>query len=325
MTDDPTVLVAGDTLVDFVPTQATSLGEADYVPRFGGSGANVALALDRLDMPPLFWTRLATDDFGAFLRSHFDESDIPNNLVVTDADARTTLAVVSHDERGDRSFSFYRDDGADTRLERGEVSNTTLDDVSWVHTTGVTMSVEPSRTATLELQARASARCTVSLDPNWRPEMWNSQYEFGAVLRGALQSIDVVKATPEDLEAAGFVTDDPETLAKKVATYGPHTVVLTLGNRGALCYGTEDSPVSGMTRHEGYEVDVVDTTGAGDVFLAAFIASLTHGVTDAKFALGLANAAGAIATTDSGAVSALTGFDRIREFHDTIPWIERLS
>lgn len=325
MSEDPTVLVAGDTLVDFVPKQSDVPGGAEYLPKFGGSGANVALALDRLNVPPLFWTRLATDNFGAFLRSHFEESDIPADLIVTDEGARTTLAVVSHDEDGDRSFSFYREGGADTRFEPGAVSDAVLDTVSWIHTTGVTLSVEPSRTATLELQDRASDSCTVSLDPNWRPEMWNSQYEFAAVIRGALRNVAVVKATPEDLEAAGFETDDVETLARTVATYGPHTVVLTLGDRGALCYGTADSPVAGMSYHEGYEVDAIDTTGAGDVFLAAFIAALTHGVTDAALALGLANAAGAIATTGSGAVSALTGFERIREFHEEIPWVDQLS
>ncbi|WP_135304980.1 carbohydrate kinase family protein [Haloarcula amylovorans] len=323
MTDDPTVLVAGDTLVDFVPERAGPPGQAGgYTPKFGGSGANVALALDRIGVPPLFWTRLASDDFGAFLRSHLEDSSIPDDLLVTDADARTTLAVVTHDEDGDRSFSFYREDGADTRFRPGSVADATLDSVSWVHTTGVIMSVEPSRTATLELQSRASDRCTVSLDPNWRPEMWESPYEFGAVVRGALDAVDVVKATPADLEAAGFETDDPEALAQTVADYGPHTVVLTLGGEGALCYGTEESPVSGWGRHEGYDVDVVDTTGAGDAFLAGFIAALTHDVTDAESALALANAAGAVATTQPGAVSALTGFDRIRRFHDEIPWVE---
>ncbi|MBX0323206.1 carbohydrate kinase [Halomicroarcula sp. F13] len=321
MTSDPTVLVAGDTLVDFVPERPGPPGDAGgYRPKFGGSGANVALALDRIGVPPLFWTRLATDDFGAFLRSHLDDSAIPDSFVVTDPEARTTLAVVTHDADGDRSFTFYREGGADTRFQTGTVPDETLDAVSWVHTTGVTESVEPSRSATLELQQRASEHCTVSLDPNWRPEMWESHHEFRAVVRGSLEAVDVVKATPEDLAAAGFEHDDPERLARAVTDYGPHTVVLTMGDAGALCYGTDASPVQGVARHPGYDVDVVDTTGAGDAFLAAFIAALTNGVRDADDALSLANAAGAVATTQAGAVSALTGFEQIRRFHDEIPW-----
>jgi fructokinase len=324
MTADPSVLVAGDTLVDFVPRHAGPPGEAGgYDPKFGGSAANVALAMDRLGQPPLFWTRLATDDFGAFLESHLADSAIPDEFLVTDDGARTTLAVVTHDEHADRSFTFYRDRGADTRLQAGAVPSSTLAAVEWVHTTGVTLSVEPSRTATLELQSRAADRCTVSLDPNWRPEMWHSDHEFRAVVRGTLDTVDVLKATPADLSAAGFDdAEEPASLAETVADLGPHTVVLTLGDQGAVCFGTDESPVSGFARHEGYDADVVDTTGAGDVFLAAFVAAVTNGVRDPVEALTIANAAGAVATTQPGAVSAMTDFEQLHRFHADIPWAE---
>jgi fructokinase len=321
MVTDPTVLVAGDTLVDFVPHDPGPPGDAGgYEPVFGGSGANAAMALDRFGVPPLCWTRLATDDLGDFLRAHFEASDIPADLLVTDEDARTTVALVTHDADRGPSYAFYRESGADTRMETGAVPNDVLDGVSWVHTTGVTMSVEPSRSATLELQSRASDRCTVSLDPNWRPEMWHSSHEFRAVVRGALPDTDVVTATPDELAVAGFEAEDLAGLARAVTDHGPHTVVLTLGDAGAFCYGTDDSPVAGRAHHSGYTVDTVDTTGAGDAFLAAFIASLTHGVADGERALALANAAGAVTTTRVGAVTALTGPEALGRFHDDIPW-----
>ncbi|MFC7020807.1 MULTISPECIES: carbohydrate kinase family protein [Haloarcula] len=321
MAEDGTVLVAGDTLVDLLPDEPGPPGEAGgYTPNFGGSGANVALALDRLGVSPTFWTRLADDDFGTFLRGHLYDSAIPPTHVVTDPDARTTLAVVSHDADGDRSFNFYRGDGADTRMQAGEVPDATLAETDWVHTTGVTLSVESSRTATLDLQERASGTATVSLDPNWRPEMWHSRQEYAAVVRGALGNVDVLKASAEDLGPAGFDDDDPAAVAEAVTALGPHTVVLTRGSDGAICFGTDESPVPGLVEHPGYDVDTVDATGAGDVFLAGFIASLTSGVRDPERLLGLANAAGAVATTRPGAVSALTGLEEIREFHDDIPW-----
>ncbi|WP_284011424.1 carbohydrate kinase family protein [Haloarcula pelagica] len=321
MPTDPTVLVAGDALVDFVPRNPGPPGDAGgYEPTFGGSGANAAMALARFGVPPLFWTRLATDDLGVFLQAHLEDSDIPADLLVTDEGARTTIALVTHDAERGPAFAFYRERGADTRLQQGTVPDETLEAVSWVHTTGVTMSVEPSRSATLDLQSRASDHCTVSLDPNWRPEMWHSHHEFRAVVRGALSDVDVVTATPEELSVAGFEADEPAELARAVADEGPHTVVLTLGGAGAFCYGTDESPVTGEARHTGYDVDPVDTTGAGDAFLAALIASLTHGVRDPNRALALANAAGAVATTQAGAVTALTGSDALQRFHDDIPW-----
>lgn len=320
--DEPDILVAGDVLVDFLPSRAgPPSAEVDYAPRLGGSSANVSIALDTLGVPPLFWTRFATDGFGRFLREAFEDRSIPDDFFVTDEGAKTTLAVVSHDPDGERSFEFYRERGADTRLEPGTVPEETLDAVSWVHTTGVTMGVEPSRTATVDLQRRASESCTVSLDPNWRPGLWESREDFAATVRDALADVDVLVASEEDLDAAGFdVDDDPATLAERVADRGPHTVVVTLGDEGALCYGTGNSPVPGTASHPGYDVDVVDTTGAGDAFLAGLIASLTHGVAEPERALALANAVGAVATTQAGAVAALTSLEEIRRFHDDVPW-----
>lgn len=319
----PDILVAGDVLVDFLPTQSEEISEERvYAPRLGGSAANVAVVLDRLGAPPLFWTRFATDDFGMFLREYFTDTDIPTKYFVTDPGAKTTLAVVSHDSEGERSFSFYRNRGADTRLEPGTVDDETLADVSWLHTTGVTMSAEPSRTATLELLSRAHETGTVSLDPNWRPELWQSQEEYTAVIRGALADVDVLAAAVEDLTAAGFDAEDPMALAQSVTEYGPHTVIITLGEAGSLCVATSESGIStGATRHDGYEVDTVDTTGAGDAFLAGLIAALTNGVQDADRVLGLANAVGAVATTKSGAVAALSSLEGIHALRNDIPWV----
>ena len=321
MTSTTSVLVAGDTLIDLVPTAAGPPStELKYEPSFGGSAANVAVGLARLGQPPLLWTRLATDDFGSALKRELIDSAIPDKYLIADSTAQTTLAVVTHDETGDRSFGFYRGAGPNTRLQRGVVSDTDLEMTTWVHTTGVTLSVEPSRSSTLELQRRATKKTTVSLDPNWRPEMWESADTFAAVIRGALTHVDVVKATPEDFSAAGFDTSDHKRLCRRVSEYGPHTVLLTLGQRGAICYGTENSPVSGVTTHSGYDVAVQDTTGAGDVFSAGFIAGMSNGETDPYTLLSIANAAGAATTTQPGAVTALTGVETIEDIHGPLPW-----
>jgi fructokinase len=322
MTTDLTILVAGDALGDFVPHNPGPPGDTGgYEPTSGGSGANAAMALDRFGVSPLCWTRLATDHLGVFLGEYFAASDIPSDLLVTDEEVRTTVALVTHDTERGPSFAFYREQGADTKLQQDTVSDSSLESVSWVHTTGVTMSIEPSRSATLDLQSRASDRYTVSLDPNWRPGMWHSSHEFRAVVRGALSDADAVTATPDELSVAGLEADKPAELARAVADEGPHTVALTLGHAGAFCFGTDDSPVAGQARHGGYDVDPVDTTAAGDAFLAALIAALTHSVRDPNRALALANAAGAVATTQAGAVTALTGPDALRRFHDDILWL----
>lgn len=317
------VLVVGDALVDFVPDRAgDSVGESSFSPKFGGAGANVALGLDRLGAPPFLWTNVARDDFGDFLAGRIADSGVAGEFVGRDADAKTTLAFVTHDDAGDPTFDFFRERAADARLRPGTVPDETLADCSWVHVTSTILSREPSRSAVLELLERARRHgCTVSLDPNARPELWASDETFEVVVRGTVDGVDVVKAGPGDLAPAGFDTDrPPEAIARAVAERGPHTVFLTLGADGALCYGTTESPFEGMTRHPGYDVDPVDATGAGDGFLAGVVAAATNGVTDPERVLAVANAVGAAVTTEAGALTALSDAERIRELCGPLPW-----
>jgi len=116
------VLVAGETLIDFIPEGPGALDEIEgFARRAGGAPANVAVALSRLDEVPLFWTRVGADPFGDFLADTLAEYGVPDRFVERDPDAETTLAFVTHDEDADRSFSFYRDGTADTRMRSGTV------------------------------------------------------------------------------------------------------------------------------------------------------------------------------------------------------------
>jgi fructokinase len=323
MTD---VLVAGETLIDFLPGSAGRLADVEtFTRRAGGAPANVAVGLARLDADPLFWTRLGDDPFGDFLADTLADYSVPTDLVTRDPDAKTGLAFVSHDADAERAFSFYRDGSADTRLEPGRVGDETLAAHDWVHVGGVTLADEPARTATLDLAERASeAGCTVSFDPNARPELWDA-FDFGDSCRTAFGLADVVKATPEDLRAAGF-EGDPADLARAVCEHGPHTALITMGGEGALAHATADTPWTDATAgaddagdgrvevsHAGYAVDVVDTTGAGDAFTAGVIAALSAGESLAE-ALAFANAVAAVTTTGAGAMTALPTRETVQSF-----------
>ncbi len=316
MTD---ILVAGETLIDFIPDAPGPLASVGaFSRRPGGAPANVAVALARLDAPPAFWTRIADDHFGDFLVETLDEYGLSDEYVVRDSDAQTTLAFVSHGEDADREFSFYRDGTADTRMEPGYVSDDALESIGWVHVGGVTLTDDPSREATLDLAARArEAGATVSFDPNARPELWaKSDRSFAEAVDDAFELTSVVKATPEDLHEAGFEGDVPE-LARSICECGPHTALITLGGEGAYAYATPDTPwTDGETveaRHEGYPVDPVDTTGAGDAFTAGAIAALSDG-RELGEALAFGNAVAATTTTAAGAMTALPSRDDVRTF-----------
>jgi fructokinase len=317
----PRVVVAGETLIDFLPDREGSLSDVEsFSRRPGGAPANVAVALSHLGETPRFWTRVGDDPFGDFLAGTLREAGLSTEYVERDPAAKTSLAFVAHGEGAERGFSFYRDGTADTRMEPGGLPDSALEGVSWVHVGGVALADEPSRGATFDLMRRArAAGATVSFDPNARPELWGA-FDYARSAREAFGLADVVKATPEDL--AAFDADgEAADLARSVLDDGPHTALLTLGGDGSLAATTDDSPwTDGATvvSHGGYEVTPVDTTGAGDAFTAGVVAAL---VADEPLseALAFGNAVAAVTTTAAGAMTALPDREAVREFRNRRP------
>lgn len=310
------ILVAGETLLDFIPDAPGPLASVEaFTRRPGGAPANVAVGLAKLGAPPLFWTRIGTDPFGDFLVETLERAGIPDRFVERDPDAKTALAFVSHDEDADREFAFYREGTADVRLEPGGVPDDVLASVEAVYVGGVMLTGDPARSATLDLAERAREQdCTVWFDPNARPELWSAG-GFPEAASRAFELADVVKATPADLRAAGVDRETPADLARAVTDGNPHTALLTLGDRGSYGLATGRSPWGpAEASHHGFDVDPVDATGAGDAFTAGAMASVVGGDEDLDDVLRFANAVAATTTTAAGAMAALPGRDAVSEF-----------
>lgn len=316
---DPSTLVAGETLVDFIPDRPGTLDDIEvFAPRPGGAPANVAVAMTRLGAPPWFLSRIATDEFGDHLTTRLADEGVPDRFVQRDDDHATTLAFVTHDESADRSFSFYRDGPADERITASPIPDDVLDAVDRVAIGGVSLTTEPARTAMFDLVDRAQDHeCTIVFDPNSRPELWPNTDQPMAVIERMLEQVDVVKTSTDDFARFDY-SSAPEQLADRLLALGPHTVLLTLGRAGAAMHATAESPWGmGSWAHDGYLVDVVDTTGAGDAFLGGFLAALddsnSASETDPKDLLGYANAVAALATTGDGAWTALPDRDAVAD------------
>ncbi|AUV81547.1 carbohydrate kinase [Salinigranum rubrum] len=313
------VLVAGETLIDFIPEQTGPLAAVEsFSRRAGGAPANVAVGLAHLDAQPLFWTRVGDDAFGDYLRETLADAGLDDRYIEVDPAAKTGLAFVSLGEEAEREFSFHRHESADTRLQPGTIDDEALSGLDWVHVGGVTLADDPARTATLDLVERARERgATVSFDPNARPELWaDEEFSFVETIDDLLPQVDVLKASPDDLAAANIEYDGPEATADRLLERGPHTVFLTLGGEGSFAASTADAPWASGTEtafHDGYAVDPVDTTGAGDAFTAGAIAALVDGV-DLGEALGFANAVAAVTTTAPGAMTALPTREEVTAF-----------
>ncbi|EJN60095.1 carbohydrate kinase family protein [Halogranum rubrum] len=312
------ILVAGESLIDFIPDASGPLASVDsFDKRAGGAPANVAVGLARLDTDLDFWTRVGDDAFGDFLVETLADEGLAGDLVEQDPDAQTTLAFVSLGEDADREFSFYHDGTADTRMKPGTIDDDALAAYGWVHVDVLSLDTEPSRAAIIDLAERAQGTDTVvSFDPNSRPERWG-EFSYLEAAKQGFRLADVVKATPEDLREAGFEGDASE-LARELCAFGPHTALITLGDEGSYAYATADAPwVDEETEvtHDGYTVDPVDTTGAGDAFTAGMIAALSSGESLAE-SLAFGNAVAATTTTAAGAMTALPTRADVQAFRE---------
>ncbi|EMA44978.1 carbohydrate kinase family protein [Halococcus saccharolyticus] len=319
--DDPAILVAGETLIDFLPAQPGPLSEVEsFSRRAGGAAANVAIALSRFDASPWFLTNVSTDGFGDFLAAILDENGLPGRFVTRSAHP-TTLAFVAHDADADRSFTFYGADSADSHLDADVVPDSVLDHIEWICVDApVALAAEPARSALLDLCERARDHdCRVAFDPNTRRELWPDDVTLHETLDAVFARTDVVKTSVEDLGGTSFADDDPTDLAANLFAAGPHTVFLTRGADGSRAIAADRAPWGAVdVSHPGYDVDPVDATGAGDAFLAGVLHELAGGESLDE-TLAFANAVAALTTTETGAIDALPDHEAVTALRDACP------
>jgi fructokinase len=283
------VICLGEILIDLVSLKSgVRLADAPAFRRAaGGAPANVAVGLARLGARAAFVSKVGDDEFGRFLRATLKREGVDVSGLGTTRQAPTGLAFVSLDRRGDRSFAFYRTPCADALLAPRDLRAAPWRGARVLHYGSISMIAEPSRSATLEAIARARREgLLLSCDPNLRLPLWPSRSRARAGMREALRHADIVKISEEEVDFLGRVPRAP-------------FVVITRGERGGtvLYDGRRfDYPA--------FRVRTVDSTGAGDAFVAGLLFGLLRQMTAGE-AVRFAAACGALATRSRGAIPSL--------------------
>lgn len=258
------IIVCGEALVDLVPADCE--GGAGFRALPGGSPYNVAIGLARLEAPTGFLGRLSTDAFGRILRARLDEEGVDTTHVAIGAEP-TALAVVSLDEEGHPDYSFHWEGTADRQLSASDLP-ADLTEVEALHVGSVSLVLPPAAGAYAALVQREHPHRVVSLDPNIRPSFISDPAGFGLYLDRLVRHAHLVKVSDEDLSIVA-PSDDPVEIARGWTANGPSLVVLTRGSAGArIVTGSFEADVPAE------HVDVVDTVGAGDAFMAGLLARL---------------------------------------------------
>ncbi|MFB6111587.1 MAG: carbohydrate kinase family protein [Halobacteriaceae archaeon] len=288
------MVVAGDAVIDLVAADGATIEEATTFRRFpGGSGLNVAACLGLLESPVSMLTTVADDPFGEALRGHLRSLGV-DTAPIRKGVGRTTLTVAEPAGASEPTWLVYP--GTEPPLAPADCRSVSLDPVEWLHVTGVTLATGPARRATLTLVDRAAAAdATVSFDLNARPSLWDDPGPYREAVREVLASADVAIAARGDLRAMDLPLT-PDLAGPALREAGPTQAILTRGSEGAVGYSSEGGPVT----RPGFEVDAVDTAGAGDAFAAGFIAA-RRATADLGEALTAGNAVAATAVRTVGA------------------------
>lgn len=272
------VVCIGETLVDFLPS-ASGKRVRDveaWAPSTGGSLSNVAVGLARLGGRSAMVGVVGADEFGHFLRERLSAEGVDVSHLRQTNEARTGLVFISLDARGERSFTFFRTRSAEFLLGERDVDADFLARARVMHCGTNSLHLVEGREAMVRMAtlARSMGRI-VSCDPNLRLHAWADPNELKPLLARLLPLCTVVKLSEDEIQ---FVTGSkvPEAALEYLRAMGVALPVVTLGERGAVFLWKGE-----LTRVPAPEARVVDTTGAGDGFMAGFLYGLTRRYRDA--------------------------------------------
>ena len=302
------ITAIGEILIDLTQTGKNEQGVPTFAANPGGAPANVVVAAARLGASTAFIGKLGRDSFGGYLRQVLEENGVDHSGL-QESDSPTTMAIVSVDETGERSFRFLR--GADCEMVPEDVDEDLARNSKILHFGSVSLTQGIARSATI-FTARAAHRSgmLVSYDPNYRPALWRTKQDALEWMSLPLPLVDIIKLAEEELPLL-VGTDDLEAGSRILAEeHGVRLVMITLGAKGVFCrWQGETFTVPGVPVKK-----VADTNGAGDTFMGAVLSRLCRrgehpleGLErpELEEILAFANRAAALTCSRSGAIPAM--------------------
>ncbi len=310
------VYCVGELLIDFVAEkQGNDLSKASlFTKKAGGAPANVACAISKLGGKGSFIGCVGNDPFGNFLSRILEDINVDISLLQR-SDMFTTLAFVSLAEDGERDFVFSR--GADQELTY-DISVKNLIENNMLHLGAATSFLGGTleNTYSRYFFDALTHNTFISFDPNYRGDLWKGN-----------DDAFIKKCTPfiEKAHLCKFSTEEAQLLSGKkdlneacdyLHEIGTRIITITLGGDGTLL-----STKNGKRIIPSINVKPVDTTGAGDAFIGCLLYQISklddiNTIYENYEALAdmvkFANKAGAITTTNYGAIESLPTLNQLQ-------------
>ena len=309
------ILTLGELLIDFTHNGVSSQGNGLFEANPGGAVCNVLAMMNKLGHSAAYMGKVGDDIFGHLLKKTLEEVSINTECMLMDKDARTTLAFVANDETGDRSFSFYRNPGADMMFTVDEVNEEAIAASRMFHFGTLSMTHEGVREATKKaLDIAKKNGVLISFDPNLRESLWDSLDTAKEQFAYGMQYCDVLKISDNEIQWFTGKEDYEEGIKTLQDTYHIPLIFLSLGRDGSRAY-YKDMKVEVPAF---VQENTIETTGAGDTFFgSALHFVLEKGLEnlnedDLTEMLTFANAAASIITTRKGALKVMPSVAEVK-------------
>ncbi len=291
------ILVLGELLLDFIPTQSEMrlCEPGTVVKTVSGSAGIFACAAAALGAQCGFVGRVGKDPFSRLAVQTVAQAGVDTSLVVESDEGQIGLAFIEYLPEG-RNYQYYRSQSAGSRLCAGDLDEKAIAQAQILHLPGMLLELNETMReacfAAVEMARRHDV--LISFDPNIRKELSG---DSGAIerLRRMTSYADIIKPT---LEEARLLTGEHEipAILQRLHGMGPRLVAVSRDKQGALLSaGGEEAAAPGI------DVPVVDPTGAGDSFAAALCRCVQRNST-LEEAARFCNCVGTLVCTRRGAI-----------------------
>lgn len=310
----PEIIAIGEILVDFIPSKIAPLKDLESFQKCaGGAPANFAVGIAKLGLDSGFIGKVGNDPFGKYLKDILEKSHVnTNHIIFAKDEERTSLAFVFFDEQLDRDFFFYRNNAADINLETEEIKKDYFQRVKFLHFGSVSLTHEPIRNSTFKaIEYARNNGAKISFDPNVRTNIWKNEKSLREFLEKALLKTDIFLPSISELR---FIFDDQTSEEQDLVNdlfqmYPLEVVAVKKGAEGCLL----KKRMGFFSKIPSFEVNVIDTTGAGDGFNAGFIFGLFKNFSLEEAGL-IGNAVGALVVQKKGAMESLPTIEELKNF-----------
>lgn len=298
----------GDAVVDLLPLEAMR-----YQACAGGAPANVAVGLAKLGCQSGFIGRVGNDPFGHFLIETLEAEGVNCQQIEQDSTYKTSTVVVNLAANGERSFTFLVSPSADQFLSEQALPEFGRD---ILHFCSLALVGEHCReTVKAAIEQVKQQQGLVSVDLNLRAQMWSDKGLMRTAITEYCGYADILKLSDEELFWLTETRDNEwQQAISLLAAYPAQIVIITRGAEGAIAIINQQQYV-----FQAYAVKSIDSTGAGDAFVAGLLANIARRGLPADeqqlaSLITTASACGALATTNKGALAALPNQQQLIDF-----------